>query len=496
MRKFLLDMTHAGPKVRRRGHAQGSRMNPDQGHQRLRRQVRNVNGSGSASANELFAEGHPAHGRPGQPAQHLPEQHPGPADLVRGARERARLARAARRRDMMVAMNPQTWEKDLKEIEPGGYLFYDSTRPIPRSKFREDITVIGVPLTEICAATYSDPKQRQLFKNIMYVGVLSVLLGMDAAVIEKLLGEQYKGKEKLLDSNVKALKLGREYAQGKLQPIGLQVQQADSVGEHIFVDGNTAAALGCVYGGATVCAWYPITPSSSLAEAFQKYCMKLRVDAASGKNKFAVIQAEDEIASIGMVVGRAGTARARSPRPRAGRVADDRVHRARLHGGDPGHHHQRAARRPVHRHAHAHAAGRHLLLRLRLARRHQARAAVPGGPARVLRARGGRARSRRSAADARVRDDRPRHRHEPAPVRAVPLGGGQGVRPRQGDEPRGAGGGPRLRPLPRRGRRRRAVPHLPGTHATAGSFFTRGTTKDAYARYSEAGPIISTTCSA
>jgi 2-oxoglutarate ferredoxin oxidoreductase subunit alpha len=206
--------------------------------------------------------------------------------------------------DLMVAMNPQTWDADLKEIEPGGYLFHDSTKPLPKSKFRDDVHAIGVPLTEICNRTYTDPRQRQLFKNIMYIGALSALLDIDAGVIEKLLGEQYKGKEKLLDANREALHLGRDYVMQNLaHPLGIRVQHAEAVGDRIFVDGNTAAALGCVYGGATVCAWYPITPSSSLAEAFQKYCQKLRVDPDTGKHRYAIVQAEDEIASIGMIVG-------------------------------------------------------------------------------------------------------------------------------------------------------------------------------------------------
>ena len=205
--------------------------------------------------------------------------------------------------DLMVAMNPQTWDADVAEISPGGYLFYDNSKPLPKSKFRDDVNVIGVPLTEICNATYSDPRQRQLFKNIMYVGALSALLDLDVPAIEQLIGEQYKGKEKLLKPNIEALHLGRDWVIQRLpHPIGLRVRKADAVGDRIFVEGNAAAALGCVYGGATVCAWYPITPSSSLAEAFARYCQKYRVD-ADGRAKFAIIQAEDEIASIGMVTG-------------------------------------------------------------------------------------------------------------------------------------------------------------------------------------------------
>jgi len=164
--------------------------------------------------------------------------------------------------------------------------------------------VIGMPLMEICNSTYTDPRQRQLFKNIIYVGALSALMEIDPNEIERLFSEQYKGKEALLQSNVKALRLGRDYAQQHLGgPIGLKVRRADNVGHKIFIDGNSAAALGALYGGATVCAWYPITPSSSLAEAFIKYCQKYRVDPATGKSKFAIVQAEDELASIGMVIG-------------------------------------------------------------------------------------------------------------------------------------------------------------------------------------------------
>jgi 2-oxoglutarate ferredoxin oxidoreductase subunit alpha len=174
---------------------------------------------------------------------------------------------------------------------------------LPPSKFREDIQVIGMPLTEICNAVYQDPRQRQLFKNIVYVGALTILLGIEPEVVEKLFAEQYKGKERLLASNVRALHLGCDFAREHLQPIGLRVRRADRVGDQIFTDGNSAAALGCVYGGATVAAWYPITPSSSVPEAFQNYCSKFRIDPATGQHRFAIVQAEDELASIGMVVG-------------------------------------------------------------------------------------------------------------------------------------------------------------------------------------------------
>ncbi len=264
----------------------------------------NVNGSGSASANELFAKAILRMGVPVSPRNIFPSNIQGlPTWYEARVCEKGYLGRRGGV-DLMVAMNPQTWDADIAEIEPGGYLFYDSTRPIPESKFRPDINIIGIPLTEISNATYTDPRQRQLFKNIIYVGALSMLLAVDAEVFEKLFAEQYKGKEALLDSNIRALHLGRDYVTKNMKaPLGIRVQKADKVGDQIFTDGNSAAALGCVYGGATVAAWYPITPSSSVPEAFQKYCDKYRTDPSTGLNRFAIVQAEDELASIGMVVG-------------------------------------------------------------------------------------------------------------------------------------------------------------------------------------------------
>jgi 2-oxoglutarate ferredoxin oxidoreductase subunit alpha len=263
----------------------------------------NVNGSGSASANELFAKSFLRMGIPVSPRNIFPSNIQGlPTWYEVRVTERGWLGRRGGV-DMMVAMNPQTWDRDLKEIDPGGYLFYDSSKPLPKSKFRDDVHVVGMPLTEICNQTYSDARERQLFKNIIYVGALASMLGVEPGAIAELIGEQYKGKEKLLKPNLNAFQMGYDYARERLKDaIGLKARRANTVGERIFVDGNSAAALGCVYGGATVCAWYPITPSSSVAEAFQKYCAKLRVD-ASGKHRYAIVQAEDELASIGMVVG-------------------------------------------------------------------------------------------------------------------------------------------------------------------------------------------------
>jgi 2-oxoglutarate ferredoxin oxidoreductase subunit alpha len=263
----------------------------------------NVNGSGSASANELFAKCILRMGVPVSPRNIFPSNIQGlPTWYEVRVSEAGWLGRRGGY-DLLVAMNPQTWDADVAGLSPGGYLFHDNSKPLAPAKFRDDVTVIGVPLTDIANRTWDDPRQRQLFKNIMYLGALSVLLGIERDVIVQLVGEQYKGKQALLEPNIRALDLGRDYAQHNLPPVGLKIERRDNVGNRIFVDGNSAAALGMVYGGATVCAWYPITPSSSLAEAFQKYCAKLRLDPETGKHRYAIVQAEDEIASIGIVTG-------------------------------------------------------------------------------------------------------------------------------------------------------------------------------------------------
>jgi len=264
----------------------------------------NVNGSGSASANEMFARSILRMGVPVTSRNIFPSNIQGlPTWYEVRVSGKGWLGRRGGV-DLMAAMNPQTWDKDVASIDPGGYLFYDSSRPIPPSKFRDDITIVRMPLTEISNAAYKDPRQRQLFKNIIYVGALAQLLGIDPAVLEKLIGEQYRGKDALIAPNHQALRLGHDYARDNLSGLcGLKIEKADEVGNRIFVSGNDAAGLGCVYGGATVAAWYPITPSTSVAEAFAKHCRKYRVDAETGKNKYAIVQSEDEISAIGTVIG-------------------------------------------------------------------------------------------------------------------------------------------------------------------------------------------------
>ena len=262
----------------------------------------NINGSGSASANALFARAILRMGVTATPRNIFPSNIQGlPTWYEVRVSESGHLgARAGT--DLMVAMNPQTWERDVASITPGGYLFYDSTRAA--RKLRDDVIVLGMPLTAICNETYAEPRQRQIFKNIMYVGALAAALDVEAEMIEHLLAEQFRAKEKLIAPNVTAMRLGYDYARKNFScPISLRVRRADAVGERIFIDGNSAAALGAVYGGATVCAWYPITPSTSLAEAFTRYTGRFRREPETGRLRAAIVQAEDELASIGMVIG-------------------------------------------------------------------------------------------------------------------------------------------------------------------------------------------------
>ncbi len=264
----------------------------------------NVNGTGSASANalltkSLFRMGIPVMGKNYFPSniQGLPTWYE-----IRISRD-GYVARSGRI-DFMVAMNAETYAKDVKEVSPGGYLLYDSTWPRPALLKRDDITIFGVPLARICNETFQGVRSRILLKNIVYAGVLAALLDIEIDVMRSLLGESYANKKSLLDSNVKALELGYNYAKEHFQcPLPLRVTRMDKTANHIMIDGNTAAALGCMYAGATVGAWYPITPSTSLMDGFKSFCQKWRVDPVTGKRNYVIVQCEDELAAIGTVIG-------------------------------------------------------------------------------------------------------------------------------------------------------------------------------------------------
>ncbi|OUS25272.1 ferredoxin oxidoreductase [Gammaproteobacteria bacterium 45_16_T64] len=264
----------------------------------------NVNGTGSASANHLFAKSIFRMGVPVSPRNIFPSNIQGlPTWYEVRVSEKGYLGRKEIV-DIMVAMNPQSFQSDVDSVEPGGYLLYDSTMPLDLSKYREDIHWIGIPITEICIREFSNPKQRQLFKNIVYVGALVALLKMNFSIVKNLVKDQFSGKEKLITPNVFALELGYQWVKENVSvPFSIRVEQSNKLDNKILVDGNTAAGLGCVYGGATVAAWYPITPSTSLVESYDKYCERLRIDPGSGKKKFAIVQAEDELAALGMVIG-------------------------------------------------------------------------------------------------------------------------------------------------------------------------------------------------
>ncbi|MDJ0793088.1 MAG: 2-oxoacid:acceptor oxidoreductase subunit alpha [Woeseiaceae bacterium] len=266
--------------------------------------IATVNGTGSASANGLlrkaiFRMGVPVVGKNYFPSniQGLPTWY---EIRVTGDGYSARSDRV----DIMVAMNAQTYAQDLAEVEPGGFLIYDSTWPRSALLNRDDITIIGVPLSKMCIEHFDGARARILMKNIAYVGVIAALLDVDLEIIKGLLEETFADKAHLIQSNMEAIHLGYDYAVAKFPcPIPAKIEKLDKTKGHIVIDGNTAAGLGCVYAGATVGAWYPITPSTSLMDAFRDFCARYRVDPETGKRTYCIIQAEDELAAIGMVLG-------------------------------------------------------------------------------------------------------------------------------------------------------------------------------------------------
>jgi len=266
----------------------------------------NVNGTGSASANHLFAKSLFRMGLPVSPKNIFPSNIQGlPTWYEVRVSEKGYLGRRGGV-DIMLSVNPQSMPSDIQEVESGGYFIYDNTKPLDLRLLCNDVHIIGLPLTAICNREYTDPRQRQLFKNVIYVGALAALLDIDFKIITELVGDQFKGKEKLIAPNIHALELGHQYAKENYDcPMSIRVEKRDLVGDSILLDGNTAIGLGCIYGGASVAAWYPITPSTSVIEAFEKYCKRMRIDPGTGRRNFAIVQAEDELAAIGMVIGAA-----------------------------------------------------------------------------------------------------------------------------------------------------------------------------------------------
>jgi 2-oxoglutarate ferredoxin oxidoreductase subunit alpha len=280
--------------------------------------IATANGTGSASANGLimqaiFRSGVPVSGKNVFPSniQGLPTWYE-----IR-VNKHGYTARTPQF-DLLVAMNPATYDRDVAEVQPGGWLMYDSTWPLDARLTRPDVTYLGVPLAEMCNAEFNGVRERILMKNIAYAGALAALLEMDTAIIRGLLDEKFSRKPALMASNQKAVDLGYNYAKAHFEcPLPIHLEPLDKTHDSILIDGNTAAALGCVYAGATVGAWYPITPATSVMEAFKGFCQKYRREPGTDRNRFAILQAEDELAAIGMVIG-ASWAGARAFTPTAG----------------------------------------------------------------------------------------------------------------------------------------------------------------------------------
>ncbi len=264
----------------------------------------NVNGTGSASANSLlmqaiFRMGIPVTGKNLFPSniQGLPTWYE-----IRVSKDG--YGARALDYDLMVAMDSQTYKSDVREVRAGGYLMYDSSWPLDPDLVRDDVTFLGVPLAKMCNQAFGDPRERILMKNIAYAGAMLAALAIDMPIVEALLMEKFAAKKALLESNRRALMLGYDYAKEHFAcPLPFHLQKMDANAGKILIDGNTATALGCIYAGATVAAWYPITPATSVMDAFKAFCEQFRRDAETGKNNYVILQAEDELAAIGMVLG-------------------------------------------------------------------------------------------------------------------------------------------------------------------------------------------------
>jgi 2-oxoglutarate/2-oxoacid ferredoxin oxidoreductase subunit alpha len=280
--------------------------------------IATANGTGSASANGLIMQAIFRMGVPVTGKNVFPSNIQGLPTWYEIRVNRNGYTARTPHFDLLVAMNPATYDKDVAEIRPGGWLVYDSTWPLDSRLARPDVTYLGIPLAEMCNAQFDAVRERILMKNIAYAGALAALLDMDTEIIRALLTEKFGKKPALMESNQKAVSLGYDYAKAHFQcPLPIHLEPMDKTNDAILIDGNTAAALGCIYAGATVGAWYPITPATSLMEAFKGFCQKYRVEAETGRNRFAILQAEDELAAIGMVIG-ASWAGARAFTPTAG----------------------------------------------------------------------------------------------------------------------------------------------------------------------------------
>ncbi|MAF83553.1 MAG: 2-oxoacid:acceptor oxidoreductase subunit alpha [Gammaproteobacteria bacterium] len=280
--------------------------------------IANVNGTGSASANALLMKSIFRMGIPVVGKNYFPSNIQGlPTWYEIRVSGRGYMARAGRI-DIMLAMNAQTYRKDLADVAPGGYLIYDSTWPRHKLLNRDDVTIIGIPLARMCNEQFSTARSRVLMKNVAYVGAVAALLDVDLDVIKASLEKIFAKKASLLKANYVAFNLGYDYAKQHFGDLlSFKVEPMDETSQHIMIDGNTATALGAVYAGATVGAWYPLTPSTSVMDTFISFCERYRIEDETGQAKYCIIQAEDELSAMGMVLG-AGWNGARAFTPTSG----------------------------------------------------------------------------------------------------------------------------------------------------------------------------------
>lgn len=280
--------------------------------------VATVNGTGSASANALLMKAIFRMGVPVVGKNYFPSNIQGLPTWYE-IRVCARGYKARRGRvDLMVAMNNASYRGDLDQVSPGGYFLYDSSWPRDKALARPDVTVLGVPLAAMCNTHFKDARTRILMKNMAYVGAVGALIGVDMDIVRGLVEEIFARKKSLISANMEAIALGYDYARRHFScPLPFCLAPLDKTKGHILIDGNTAAALACVYAGATFGAWYPITPSTSLMDAFKSFCARYRTDAETGERRYCIVQAEDELASIGMAIG-AGWNGARAFTPTSG----------------------------------------------------------------------------------------------------------------------------------------------------------------------------------
>jgi len=278
-------------------------------------QVATVNGSGSQSSNtvllrSIFQMGVPVSGK-----NMFPSNIAGlPTWYTIRANKNGYIGRK-KEIDFLVAMNPETAQEDTMSLAAGASVLYDE--PLALHKLRDDLIFYAVPYDKIVAAVCPEAKLRKLVKNMVYVGVVASLLTIDMAEVEKAIRKQFAKKVKAANLNLAAAQAGFEYAKANLQKRGaFYIERMDKTAGKIIIDGNSAAALGCMFAGCTVVTWYPITPSSSLVETMIEYMKEYRIG-PDGKATFAIVQAEDELAAIGMVIG-AGWAGARSMTATAG----------------------------------------------------------------------------------------------------------------------------------------------------------------------------------